>query len=186
LNSSSPDGHVLAATQSGDLWLLDMSAADPRLVVIDTPFTEGNPVVSPDGRWIAYTSDRTSRTEVYVRDFPGLQELRQVSTHGGTEPVWSRDGHELFYREYAPMGRFQKMMAVPVTTRPAFVAGRPQQLFREATVGAWALPSMADVRSVTGYDVAPDGQHFLIIRADAASGRNDFRVVERWPAMLPR
>ena len=178
LNSSSPDGHVLAGTQAGDLWLLDTSAANPRLVVIDTPFTEGNPAVSPDGRWIAYTSDRTSQTEVYVQDFPGLRELRRVSTHGGTEPVWSRDGHELFYRESQPMSATRQMMAVPVATLGAFVAGSPRPLFRETY--------MTDAQGGTSYDVAPDGQHFLMIRADPPSTGNDLRVVRRWFALLDR
>jgi eukaryotic-like serine/threonine-protein kinase len=78
---------------------------------------------SPDGHWIAYDSRESGRDEIYVRPYPGPGGKWQVSTDGGTEVVWNRNGRELFYRSGT------KMMAVEVNTVPTFSAGKPTQLF---------------------------------------------------------
>jgi Tol biopolymer transport system component len=106
---------------------------------------------SPDGRWIAYVSNESGSAEVYVRPFPGPGEKHHISTNGGTNPVWSRNGRELFYLE----GDRSKssMMAVDVSLSGEFKAGKPQRLF-----DATAYPATAPIRS---YDVTPDGQFIM-------------------------
>jgi dipeptidyl aminopeptidase/acylaminoacyl peptidase len=112
--------------------------------VLATAADESDPRLSPDGGWIAYASDDAGRFEVYVVPFPGPGGRFQVSTDGGSAPVWSRDGKELFF---VSGGR---LMAAAVETRPAFRAELPRALLE--------LPDMRD------YDVAPDGQRFLVAR----------------------
>ena len=99
--SWSRDGGLLAFLESHpetlrDLWVLPVGG-DPEPFLV-TPFEEGAPMFSPDGRWMAYVSDESGQTEVYVRPYPGPGPRFTVSTTGGREPLWSRDGSELFYR----------------------------------------------------------------------------------------
>jgi hypothetical protein len=123
--------------------------------------------VSPDGRWIAYQSDESSRPEVYVRDLAGSGARWQVSTGGGEEPRWSRDGKELFYREDT------RLLAVPVETRGRFEAGAPKVV----------VEGIFNLRSDTGvsYDVAPSGRRFLMVRPAVDRDRPvAVRVVLNW------
>ena len=114
-------------------------------------FTESNPAVSPDGRWIAYRSDESGRNEVYVQRFPEMGGRVQISTAGGTAPLWSSDGAELFYRQG------QAMMAVAVDgTGAAFGAGPPVRLFEGRYLDDLAR----------NYDVAPDGRFLMFKQAD--------------------
>jgi hypothetical protein len=117
---------------------------------VRTPFNEGSPIFSPDGRWLAYISDASGRHEIYVQPYPGPGGRLQISTEGGTEPVWSRNGRELFYRSG------DKMMAVEIDTRSSFSAGKPKSLFQGSYLPAPAL--------LANYDVAPDGRHFLMLK----------------------
>src|SRR5437762_4163811 len=105
---------------------------------------------SPDGRWLAYASNETGRYEVYVQPFPGLGGKWQISTEGGREPVWARNGRELFYRNGG------KMMVVDVTTQPSFTTTKRRMLFE----GYYA----ADTKNETNYDVTPDGQRFVMVK----------------------
>ncbi len=113
---------------------------------------DGNPQVSPDGRWIAYVSNDAGRYEVYARPFPGPGGKVQVSTEGGVEPAWSRDGKEIFYRTR------DRMMSVPVALGSGLSIGKPATLFQNSDV--YAIP-FAEIRQ---YDVAPDGRSFVMIR----------------------
>src|ERR1700676_3906504 len=88
-----------------------------------TRFNETTPRFSPDGRWLSYISDESGRYEVYVQPYPGPGGKWQISTEGGTEPVWNPNGRELFYRSGA------KMMVVDIATQPNFVPGKPRMLF---------------------------------------------------------
>ena len=155
----SPDGmHVIGATrQIGDgesvvLLPMEASSGKPQLLY-PTRFLKTNPIFSPDGRWIAYTSSDSGRSDVFVSAYPGPGATVQVSSEGGTMPRWRRDGAELFYRNGG------KMMAVKVETRPTFSASRPELLF-EATYG-------------NGYDVAPDGKRFLMVKNLAVANAGD-------------
>ena len=129
------------------MMLDDDRAVAPLLV---SAFNESNPAVSPDGAWIAYRSDESGRNEVYVERFPDLGDRVQVSSDGGTAPLWSHDGTELYYRA----GR--AMMAVAVEPGASFSAGRPELLFEG--------PYLDDL--ARNYDLAPDGRFLMIKPAD--------------------
>ena len=127
-NSWSPDGNWLLFTElhpvtKADLWVLPNEGERTPEPWLQTPSQEFAASFSPDGRSIAYVSDESGRYEVYVRPFPGPGEKWQISTQGGVEPVWSRDGRELFYWNE------DKLMVLDVTLRPAFRAGKPRTLF---------------------------------------------------------
>ena len=131
-----------------------------------TPFQEGWAQVSPDGRWLAYVSKELARSEVYVQPFPDGGARWQISTAGATEPVWSRDGRELFYRDG------DKMMAVNVTTQPTFSAGKPRLLFESA--------EYERVSTTPNYDVSLDGQRFLMVQASEQQSAPQLNVVVNW------
>jgi Tol biopolymer transport system component/tRNA A-37 threonylcarbamoyl transferase component Bud32 len=140
--------------------------------IVATPrFDERAPTLSPDGRWVAYQSDETGKSEIYVRPFPKAGEGRwQISTAGGEEPLWSRGGGDIFFR--AASG---EMMTVPVTTSPAFSAGTPAPLFQ--------AQSYARSLSYRAYDVSPDDRRFVMLRPAADSVRTPGRqlvVVDNW------
>jgi eukaryotic-like serine/threonine-protein kinase len=152
-----------------DIAVLSMSGDRQTRALIGTRFTETEPDVSPDGRWIAYYSNETGREEVYVRPFPNVDGGKwRVSMDGGADPLWGPDGHELFYLSIDG----SRLMAVPVMTMPTFVSGMPKALFERR----YARQSGA-----ISYDVSPDGQRFLIIKegseTDQASARSEFTVV---------
>ena len=123
--SSSSDGQLLSFIEIDpgyDIWVLRMSDRK-ALPFLHTTANECMPEFSPDGRWIAYVSNESGRFEIYVQPYPGPGGKWQISTDGGPEPVWNRNGREFFYRSG------DKMMAVEITTQPSFVAGRPRMLF---------------------------------------------------------
>jgi serine/threonine-protein kinase len=140
-------------------------------IVASPKFDERAATLSPDGRWIAYQSDETGRSEIYVRPFPKADEGRwQISSAGGDEPLWSRGGREIFFR--AASG---EVMAVPVTTTPAFAAEAPHALF--------AAQDYAHAPSYRAYDVSPDGRRFVMLRpiADSvATAANQVVLVDNW------
>jgi eukaryotic-like serine/threonine-protein kinase len=159
LGSISPDGRWLALTDydpinGGDIWMMPFAGDHKPRPFLQTPFNEWGPVFSPDGRWLAYVSNESGRDEIYVQAFPGPGRKWQISTEGGTEPVWARTASELFYRDG------DKMMAVTVATAPDLSAGKPRLLFEGRFVRGLTLGH-------TNYDVSPDGQRFLMIK-DAA------------------
>ena len=147
-------------------------AGEPELL-IHTPFSELQPKLSPDGRWLAYTSNESGQSEVYVQPFPGLGGKWQISTDGGTEPAWSPQGTELFYRS----GR--RMMVVPVQTDPAFRAGRPEILFEGSYRGLNSAPAAYQY-----YDISQDGQQFLMVKPGQNPGQ--INVVLNWFEELKR
>jgi serine/threonine protein kinase/Tol biopolymer transport system component len=153
-HSWSPDGQVLAyaeatSTSGYHIWMLRMSdrKAQP---FHRTQFDEAVPRFSPDGRWLAYVSNESGHSEIYVQPYPGPGGKWQISTEGGREPVWNRNGRELFYRSG------DKMMAVEITTQPNFIVGKPRMLFE----GRYR-PTPA---TSPNYDVSPDGQRFLMLK----------------------
>ena len=102
-SSLSPDGKLLAffelSPENGmDISILSLEGDGKPELFVNTPFVETQPKFSPDGRWIAYSSNETGQMEIYVRPYPGPGGKRQVSTNGGNKPRWSQDGRELFYR----------------------------------------------------------------------------------------
>jgi serine/threonine-protein kinase len=160
-NAISPDGmHLVLSDNSsrtfGDLMSVPLNAPRNAEPLIATPFSEGNADISADGRWIAYQSNESGREEVFVRPFPNVNNGRwQVSTSGGSRPMWAKNGRELFYLEGA-----NTMRAVPIEmTGTTFSAGNPVKLF-EGQFFAGPAGRL--------YDVTRDGQRFLMIK-DAVS-----------------
>ena len=170
-SSWSPDGERLFFKEVGEAGDWNIGAvrvdgtAEPQ-VLLGTPYEELFPSLSPDGRFLAYTSNETGRREVYVRAFPDLTGKKQISTNGGSEPVWAKNGGELFYREN------RKLMNVAVRTQPEFSAGRPELLFE----GQYDIePFGADA---SNYDVSNDGQRFIMI--GSAEQSQQINVVLNW------
>jgi len=154
-----PNGRVLAFWASddktgNDIWMLHLDG-EPRLQpFVATTDGETLPTFSPDGRWLAYQSTVSGRPEIYVQPFPGPGPRQTISTTGGTEPVWSANGHELFYLNG------DAMMVVDITTSPVFSASPPRKLF-DAQYNQFK-------RTTTGaptYAVSKDGQRFLRIQS---------------------
>ena len=138
---------------------------------LQTPFSESQGRLSPDGKWMAYASDESSRFEVYVQSMPASGGKWQISTAGGTEPRWRRDRKEMFYR--SPDG---KMMAVDIKAGASFAAGVPKPLFDAR---------FNEFFSVGGrYDVTADGQRFLINVPAASATDLPITIVSNWTATL--
>lgn len=151
-SSWSPDD-VLAFLQGGDIWTVSMDGGGAPEPFLETPAIEAWPVFSPDGRWLAYASNETGRYEVYVRPFPGGEPVRRVSTAGGGAPVWSPEGHQLFFR-ISGEDRFRGLMVAAVSTDAMFTHSQPGVLFDGE--------KFVDSIPVRGYDLAPDGQRFVM------------------------
>jgi len=140
-----------------DLWLVSLDSARRLVPLLRTPADEVSPTVSPDGRWLAYASNESGRYEVYVRSFPTMSARIAVSIDGGTVPVWSPRGDELFYRS----GPLQ--MSAALRTGATFDVLRRAVLFSNG--------DYVSDPTHQGYDVAPDGRHFLMVRSLAGTSR---------------
>ena len=141
---------------------------------LEGPFDEVSPKISPDGQWSAYISNESGRSEIFVRPFPASSGKWQISTEGGTAPLWARNGHELFYLNG------DKMMAVDITTEPSFQAGTPRMLFEENYVRRNNEPN---------YDVSLDGERFVMIQASEeqdSPAPQQINVVLNWFEELKR
>lgn len=123
------------------------------------------------GRWVAYESDESGRDEVYVQPFPGPGSKELVSTDGGTEPTWSQDGRELFYRSG------DRMMAVATTIESTFRALKAAVLFERPY---WRFTR------VRSYDVAADGRFVMIKESEQAAAATHINVVQNWDQELKR
>ena len=158
-----------------DIWELPTTAADaaPR-PFLASAFNEMQPHVSPDGRWIAYTSDESGSWEVYVQSFPAAGGKRAISVGGGAEARWTKEGREIVYLR--PDGT---MMAVDISPDGAALQpGRPRPLFRSSVAG--------DITTFRNhYVVSGDGQRFLMHTADEST-RAPISVVVHWEALLNR
>jgi len=158
LHTTTPDGRtgVGVSINSGafDLVAIRLERGSRLDSLLATPYNEGWPAISPDGRWLAYQSDESGRNEVYVRAWPGMGSKVQVSQNGGTEPVWSRDGRELFYRSGG--GPEPWLVAAAVETGPPLRIRSRQPLFGVASY-EFATPH-------ANYDVFPDGRSFVMVR----------------------
>ena len=177
--SFSPDGRYLTFDQKDpktqdDVMVLPLDGGGSPLAVAQSRFGEGSGKFSPDGRWIAYSSAESGQPEIYVQAFPGPGLKLQVSNKGGTDPVWRREGGELYYRSE------NKMMAVTVTTAPGFKAGPPRQLwegtYSHGTGSSCGMPWVGS----SNYDVSADGQRFLMVREDGPADASRIIVVLHW------
>ena len=178
----SPDGRYLIYAQinpgtGADLFALPIGQPDPHpLVLAQTPATEDQGQFSPDGHWVAYTSNESGQSEIYVIPFPPAPNGSRwlLSKGGGVMPRWRRDGKELFY-----ISPDWKMMAVDVTTSPTFQSGTPKALFDT---------QMVDTGIRTGpmsWDISPDGKRFLII-SDNSQATSSLNVIMNWRPDQPK
>ena len=172
----SRDGRFVALADDGKLGRDDIVVYDRELGVatpfLTSRFDEEWPMFSPDGRWLAYSSNETGRYEVYVRRFPEGDSKHLLSTHGGRGPIWSPNGRELFFAEG------KRLMAVAVRTEPELSAGQPEPLFGGDEY-IWSR--------VRNYDVLPDGSGFVIVRSGGGQAPlRSLRVVINWVAELER
>jgi Tol biopolymer transport system component/tRNA A-37 threonylcarbamoyl transferase component Bud32 len=169
VTSFSPGNDLVAFQNRGsgaglDLWMRPLKGTEIPQPFLRTPFTEAGARFSPNGRWISYTSDESGQSEVYVRPYPGPGGKFLVSTQGGEENVWSRDGKELFYRNG------NKWMVVDVTLQTEFKAGTPRMLFDGPYVSVGGL----------SYDVTPDGRRFLLLEPAEQTPITHLNVVLNW------
>ena len=177
-SSISPDGKLLVfrvgGTSGFDLGVLSLEGEEAPEPLLDSEFGERNGEVSPDGQWLAYQSDESGEDRIYVRPFPEVDGGRfLISAGGGITPLWSPEGKELFYRTR------DGMMVVPVETDSRFLAGTPEVLF----TGNYA------VRNGRMYDIAPDGQRFLMIKPAQTTEQglgNQVILVQNWFEELKR
>jgi hypothetical protein len=173
----SPDGRYLlyqqiSPTTGPDLWVLPLEGDRGPAVVLQTPFAEGAATFSPDGKWIAYQSNASGRSEVYVRPFPpGPGSPWQVSNQGGSRPKWGGDGKALYFLG-VPAGQLTPVLTAAVRALDQrFEADAPRELFRMESV---------DSALLSPYDVTPDGQRFLVFQQSEAT--TPLTVVTDWRA----
>ena len=171
-SSWSPDGaQIIVEIAFSDLQLLDVEGGSLSTFV-DTPFNESAGMFSPDGRFVAYESDETGREEIFVVPFPEPSRKWQISSGGGREPRWSRDGDELFYRAGSAM------MAVLVQTQGDFRPQKPRILFD--------APSAMGTRFDRDYDVLANGEGFVMVEMETTEERAEFHVILNWFNELER
>jgi len=174
--SFSPDGGLLVYREvhpdtGRDIWILPLEGERKPQPVLQTSFRECTPMLSPDGRWLAYTSDESGRNEIYVRAISDSGGGRwQVSTGGGTEPLWSWDGRELFYRSG------NNIMSAAIETEPIFKVQTRKVLFG----GDYEKNS-----SHTNYDIHPDNKRFVMIKSPLEMS-TEMIVVLNWFEELKR
>ena len=186
----SPDGKRLVfeeQTPTGTQDLMQLALDDSSIApataaararpLLQTPFDTRNAAISPDGRWMAYESTESARTQIYVRPFPNVDDAHyQISTDGGRTPVWAPNGRELFFVNGSAL------MTVAVQTTPTFSAGNPTTQFETRSM----LLDGRSIGSMTGrtYDISRDGQRFLMIKERTTSSDSSapasMIVVQNW------
>ncbi len=176
LSDWSPAGDYLVyatlnANTKLDLVILPMSGDKKPVPLLHTPFNESEGRISPNGHWIAYVSDESGTQEVYVQRFPLLGDKRIVSIGGGVEPMWRKDGKELFY-----LSPDYSIVSVPFDPSDTPRIGQPRPLFR-------APVNTSSTRN--HYVVSPDGQRFLINVEDQSTYLSPITVMVNWIQGLP-
>jgi Tol biopolymer transport system component len=171
LDDWTADGRSLVVRTFGRAVYAVSLTGDRRATLLaDTPYVEDQSQVSPDGRMIAFNSDESGRWEVYIARFPEFTDKRQVSSAGGMQPRWRRDGRELFY-----LALDGTVMAVPTQLTNTAGAGLPVPLFRSGVSPSPNVPQ---------YDVSPDGSKFFVLEPSTPGGEPVTFVLD-WAAGLP-
>ena len=168
----SPDGRFFLYRASGsktgsDIWVRPMEKGRKPYAFLSSPFNDNPAMFSPDGRWLAYMSDESGRPEVYVTSFPSGAGKWRISTDGGTNPRWRRDGKEMFY--LSPDGH---MMSAGVRgAGAAFTVANAEELFQTNVARRPGAP----------FDVSADGERFVINTRLTSSAPPSLTVVFNWP-----
>jgi len=164
---------TVTAGNGDDIAIFRFEGEDGATPLLETTFEESYPAVSRDGRWLVYVSDESGSNEIYVRPFPDIDAGRwQVSTGGGTQPLWARNGRELFYRNG------EAVIAASIQTDPSFRAGNPEMMFEGNYLMSQGGPN---------YDVSPEDDRFLMIKAvENPSATLQVIIVENWFTELER
>jgi len=171
----SHDGKYIAIQRWGsdttrsDIWILPLSGDKKPFSYLQTQFNEFQARFSPDGRWIAYTSDETGENEVYIRHFPSPGTAVRVSAAGGTMPVWHPEGRELYY-----ISLDNKTMAAQIRSKGSSLE-----------IGS-VSPLFTRPREVWTYDVFPDGKRFLMERFIEPKETDPITIVVNWNAGLKK
>lgn len=171
LNAVSPDGSKLVFEETKpngdvDLALLSLVGKSEARPLIQTAFQEVGAAISPDGRYVAYSTNESGRFEVYVQAFPSLGSKVRVSIDGGIAPTWSSEGLEIYFQNG------ETILAASVTPRPPFSASRPKQVFEGSFRPPWA--------------VAPDGRFLMIRQSEEETSSRQINVVLNWTEELKR
>jgi serine/threonine-protein kinase len=160
-----------------DIRVLSLDGSRRVESLVHTSGQDATAEVSPDGRWLAYDSNESGEFEVYVRPYPDADRARwQVSVGGGRQPLWSRDGRELFYRDFSGA-----ILSVPVVLTPGFTAGEVTRVLDGADYKGGG-PDM----SGRTYDVSLDGRRFLMLKPTASDRIGSVVVVLNWFDELKR
>ncbi len=154
-----------------DIWLLSLPQ-NRKTPLLRTPYDEVEAQISPDGRWMVYSSDESGRIEVYVRPFRSTGAKWRISKDGGCQPRWRRDGMELFYRN------IQHILSAPINEDPPFEPSVGRTLFQ--------TPTGRTARLAWDYDVAPDGRQFLVKELVYDDGASPMVVTVGWQGLLTR
>lgn len=173
--------------ENADIWGLSLDGEHTARPILAESYNERDPAISPDGRWIAYSSNESGRIEIYVRPFPNVDDGKWlISTQGGEYPIWAPDGRELYYDTYP-----DQMMVVTIEAEADFAAGNPEVLFRsEYVLASHRGPAPSP------YDMSSDGKRFLMIKEEKQAQAGDevieappiteFIVVDNWDEVLKR
>ena len=157
-----------------DVYMLPMEGDSVPIPLFNGRFNETHPMLSPDGRWIAYASNESGRDEIFVSSFPDLDINIPISIEGGVEPLWAPDGNVIYFRDYTG----DNLMKVSFTTDPEINVGVPTILFQGKYYGStpWGR----------NYDLSPDGKHFLMIKVESVeSAGSQINVILNWNEEYP-
>jgi hypothetical protein len=155
---------------NGDLWILDLDGEPEVRSYLRTPAEEVGAVISPDGRWLAYTSHESGRAEVYVQGYPVPGRRWQISANGGLGAIWSAADNELVFKSG------DEIIAVPVELGETFGAGIPRRLF--------TLPNIARVDNTRSLSISHDGRYFAILPPADWQPTGTLHLVLDWVSTL--
>jgi hypothetical protein len=177
----SQDGRNVAWTEfnpspGGQIRVAALDGSGEVRTVVAGAFDARGAVFSPDGRWIAFTSNETGRDEVYVQSYPGSEHRRLVSNGGGREPLWSPSGDRLYFRGQ------DRMSYVDVRTAPTFAAGTPRRLFADP----YEWEHGGGLGGDRNYDLSADGRRFLMLKAVSPHPPAELTVVLNWATTMAR
>ena len=179
-HTSPGNGHLVYIAGGGiisrsDLWILPLTDGSKAVPLLESAFIETHGQFSPDGRWLAYSSNEADRLEVYVRRFPDRGEKWRISTAGGGWPRWARSGEEILY-----LAPDNTLMSAPVAARgSSFEVGAARTLFKMRPRGQSRLDAYQ-------YDVSPDSQQILVNAHVAGASSPPITLVANWPEIVAR